>query len=286
MVRAAIRMLFISCLVFNFNTAFADSRGSCDAALYGRLSARVHQILQSVRNAPSGVVLQRPGLPASPIALIAKPDAAAPFMYTLGELSAPDAPIPHEARTARDYAMHLSRQGRVFVYLSYFKGRSVPVFDGLILDWQTNQTLAAVSLKYRPYPVRKVEIQHLVDDISERLRLQREFGQLASPHSWFENVTGRAYANPEAHLQLYWHTRALMNIFKLFQSPERPHPDFNLVIDMRDHGYPFDFVTVPGTLDRILTAVRKKSAQRVRLTLLWDSHRIIEFTPDGHQVFE
>lgn len=277
MIRVLARLLFISYHVLNFDTAFADIRGACDRALDDGVSARVHMALRAINNAPTGIALHRPGQRQSPMALVAHPDPLAPSMYTLGPLS--DAKKPdHEIRTARDYAEFLSAQGRTFVYLSDFKGRSVPVFDGLIIDSASNETLAAVSLKYHSVRVERPKARDLVHDIYGRLNMHRQLSQLASPQSWFETVTGRRYLHPQIHDWLYWHTRTLMNIFGLFQTPHEPYPDIQLVVDMRDHGYPFEFVTEPRLLDAISKAVQKKSEQRISLTLLWNSRQVIEFT--------
>ncbi|MCB0362678.1 MAG: hypothetical protein KDD35_08145, partial [Bdellovibrionales bacterium] len=176
-----------------------------------------------------------------------------------------------------------------FVYTSEFANMSVPIFDGVVIDAPTGIPDVNVSLKYASIGMKKEDIDTLLESLDGRLNYDWEFAHLDHPAEWFRKFVGPvSYSGHGKNGKsiLYQHhikvTEMLIKIFDLFQDAESDvfsKRELRTVLDMRDHGYSFDFVRKPEVLERVSKIVEAKQQQNQSLTLLWDDRRVIEFTP-------
>jgi hypothetical protein len=232
------------------------------------------------------------------------PDRRTPELFSLENLES-NKQIPHEIRTARDYAKFaINRLGARFVFVASLNGSAIPVFDGLLVHPESGIPLANVSLKYASLNLGGAGRDVLLKDIDHRLDLRNEKRSFREPIRWFQVNSGSHVDGNLVEMLKYdidiKRASFLVNIFGLFGSPSegaerRPGPrPFNLVVDMRNHGYPFELVRTPAYLNAIneLVSVRQNPDTGLRengplqLTLIWDANHVIEFKDFQAQIFD
>lgn len=81
----------------------------------------------------------------------------------------------------------------------------------------------------------------------------------------------------------------LMKIFGLFQDGDSDistKKEIRTVLDMREHGYSFDFVKRSEVINGVMKIVNSEKYRNQSLTLLWDDQRVIEFTSSEVKISE
>ena len=219
------------------------------------------------------------------------PDGENPALLVLPHVDGqPD--IPHEINTARDYAEFVHRQhGQRFIFISRFEGRSVPVFDGVVVH-SNGAPSENISLKYTSRRVIEVELETLLKAVGGRLDLTWESRHLQRPIDFFRTANGYPLSEDNFifarnfNEQIVW-TARLAALFDLY----RPHSvgfgrEFRTVVDMRDSGFSFNFIRRPGNLRAINQLMRDRAQKNTSLTLLWNHQQVIEFKGGLSTVFQ
>lgn len=216
-------------------------------------------------------------------------DEEVPELLSFAPIS-PHEVAAHELRTARDYAIFLKQiRNHRFILLSHWGGRSVPVFDGLAFDSQSNQVVANISLKYASVRMGKVQLEALKHSLVGRLDAESELHHLRSPAFWFLATNhrpnfSRLNRSPD-YLAMLARTRQLTELFGLFNRGQSGWGDreFRTVWDVRNHGYPFAFFKEPHVQEAIFEIVRNAPGQA--LTLLWNSQEVVEIDRSGVRLY-
>lgn len=188
--------------------------------------------------------------------------------------------MAHEIRTARDYARYVyETQKRNFLFVARFEGKSVPVFDGVVV--RGTRPVKNISLKYSSLKVEKVRIEILLKSLKERLDHSNEIRR-TQPLEWFRALSGAQVLSDTVITPFYKErvdsAARLASLFNLFKESDLPlGREYQTVLDMRDSGYPFDFVSQPENKKAIQTMVSEFAEQGFTLTLLWDFRRVLEF---------
>lgn len=207
--------------------------------------------------------------------------------------------IPHEERTAVDYARFIHRyHGHDFGYISEMLGKSVPAFDGIVLS-SLQRPLANVSLKFQPKGHR-VSLIDLVHEIELHLtkHITKKRPLVADPAKWFSaflSVTQKdstyLLERYNGYIQQAVETAVLFGILDEASPGMRPE---RIVIDMRDHGYSFGELNQTA-VRRILLAKFRKAVEAAKspdqplpplsVTLLWSDDQGVEIDADGVRVY-
>lgn len=188
-----------------------------------------------------------------------------------------------ELTTARDYATYLySHRNQRFVFAGYYRETFVPVFDGLVTDVQGNP-LFNVSLKYAAVRAEQQERDHLLENLRDRLHFRMERKRTRDLMAWLNAVNGWMRYSEE-HFLIRHLDRDLQRglplarAFGIGEDSRFPMGRFfTTVVDMRDSGYTFDFVSHPRVLDEIKRMVGDAGHGTASLTLLWDENHVLEF---------
>lgn len=207
--------------------------------------------------------------------------------------------IAHEARTAVDYSKFVRNHFRQdFAFLAEYQGKSVPVFDGLVLNQHSHAVLANVSLKYNATVVdvskmdRATAMAHLIEAISDRFsEFRRKKPLLTQPEEWFRVVNNlpsdalsRAGLDYENNIRS---SQTLSSLFGLFTPGDRGAHETRIVVDVRDYGFSFDFFKDPD-VQAGLRDLFVESANRyhVSLTLLWNDRQGVIIRRNGVRLYQ
>ncbi len=207
--------------------------------------------------------------------------------------------IAHEARTAVDYSKFVRNHFRQdFAFLAEYQGKSVPVFDGLVLNQHTHAVLANVSLKYNATVVdvtkmdRATAMAHLIEAISDRFsEFRRKKPLLTQPEEWFRVVNNlpsdalsRAGLDYEANIRS---SQTLSSLFGLFTPGDKGAHETRIVVDVRDYGFSFEFFKDPE-VQAGLRDLFVESANRyhVSLTLLWNDRQGVVIRRNGVRLYQ
>ena len=226
-------------------------------------------------------------------------DQDTPSLIRLEPISSLRSVIFHEARTAVDYAKFVRRHfGQDFAFLAEYKGKSVPVFDGLALDAKTHEVLANVSLKYNATVVdvasleRRVAMERLTEAISDRFsEFRRKKPVLTQPEEWFRVVNNlpsdalsRAMLDYEANIRS---SQTLSSLFGLFTTKDVGAHETRIVVDVRDYGFSFEFFKDPAVQARLRDLfVESANRYHVSLTLLWNDHQGVIIRRNGVRLYQ
>lgn len=197
--------------------------------------------------------------------------------------------IPHdqghknELLTARDFASFLHHQhGQRFVFAGQFKGAFVPVFDGLVLDADGDPAYN-VSLKFASFRMPFMRKETLIESLKGRLNHKDEKQRTRTLYDWLKAVN-LWRPNGNGQLLIPFYERDLERGVQLAQvfgltNPCHSHcgRELRTVLDMRESGYSFDFVSDPEVQRDIQKVVERYGYGAFTLTLLWDSARVLEF---------
>ena len=200
---------------------------------------------------------------------------------------------PHEALTARDYARFVEEEKNLrFVLMAHFEGHDVPVFDGLLLK-PDGQPVSNVSLKYTTLTAEQPNLENLTRSLSSRLRnAQAKESLVRTPMAWFSAfnglpTVGTDWVKFKHYDRLLLRTQRMAALFDLFRPGSQTFGrDLHLVVDMRDSGFSYEFTRQRKSLDSIAQVLREYVGQGVSLTLIWDSHHVIEFKEDWRKFYQ
>lgn len=200
--------------------------------------------------------------------------------------------IPHEELTARQYSVFLRNNfGQDFAYISEIQGRSVPVFDGIVLNGTSHEGIANVSLKYSSNLVASPTLAKIVKDVEVRLRqLASKAQMLTNADDWYRavnNLPPPTFATtPDGYAGYLNFTRFISNLFGMYLGSVTKPRETRVVVDVRDHGYDFFFFKSSLVRTTLHEAFLKSAPENVSMTLIWDERRAVVITSDGVKLFE
>lgn len=192
--------------------------------------------------------------------------------------------VSHELKTANDYGKYLTQFGLGFIFIGDFQSKSVPLFDGIIVDLKTGTPVANISLKSRQTRAVSIEIDELLEELRDRLSLGRGFKKYMNGPGWFAASNQVAFEERTLYSPQYFHwlrhARILADVFHipLADSPKNyKFRELRTVIDMRNSGYPYDLFLKSEIHTAIQQIVDERADHNLGLTLMWDSNHVIEF---------
>ncbi len=193
--------------------------------------------------------------------------------------------VAHELRTATDYGKYLAQFGLGFVFVGDFQTKSVPLFDGIIIDLKTGKHVTNISLKSRQTRSTVIDIGELLKELEERLSLGRGFKRYMNGPGWFAaaNQVGLDTKTLSSPLYFQWirHARILADVFYIPLTDEPKNHNFRelrTVVDMRNSGYPHYLFLKPEIYNAIQKIVDERVDHKLGLTLMWDADHVIEFS--------
>lgn len=196
--------------------------------------------------------------------------------------------VPHELKTANDFSKFLAPRGQALLFVGDFQGKSVPMFDGIIIDTNTGVPIANVSLKSSQSPVSKFKLENLLASMKARLSLDYEFKHYMTGPGWFLATTQNAPVAKTLRSPLlqswFRHASILANLFAVPLTDETPNTNYRelrTVVDMRKSGYTVAVFKDKQVLKAIQEIVDQHKDRNLSLTLLWDADYVIEFTRGG-----
>ncbi|MBN8553938.1 MAG: hypothetical protein J0L93_00665 [Deltaproteobacteria bacterium] len=194
-----------------------------------------------------------------------------------------------ELQTARDYAKFLKHHRKaLFVFLSEFQGKSVPIFDGFIVN-EAGERIENVSLKYASVSMSRISMETFLESMMGRLDHDMDLKRFDSPLGWLRAFGGGQsilkITKSKTALDIMQQTASVLGLLDLFKDGQYSllNRGLRTVLDVRNHGYPFEWIEKPDILSSVVDLIRKTPHQ-FALTLLWDSEHVIEFDARGYQV--
>lgn len=230
---------------------------------------------------------------ADPESLLGTIDPVSPGLIFLEPIDTKHTAL-HEILTARDYAEFLrSRYGRAFVFIASHQGKSVPFFDGVVIDPNTGESEMNISLKFASTRLVNPKVEMIRKNMLNRLQRDHRFKRLKTPDGWFKLANhlgelGEVLSHPE-YDEMLRHARLLMNIFGLIRADGSYHPqgyELRTVVDVRDHGISFDYFRSPDVQKMLHELVLQLRDENTTLVLLWNSRRVIEVDHQGVKISE
>ncbi len=213
-------------------------------------------------------------------------DKVTPAMYLLERLDE-KRHADHELRTARDYAEFVYRRhGQNFVFTGIYDGLAVPLFDGFLADG-FGRPFVNISLKYIASRATEMNIEALIKKL--KLRFAYNYEKIPTPVEWFVLVNNLQAPKRNDIVSAVYHrhlSRAslLGSLFGfLGTSYDR---EIRTVIDLRDSGYDFNYVSQPEMLAAIQQMLMSLPHSYLSLTLIWDPSHVIEFKGNKVSVHE
>lgn len=193
--------------------------------------------------------------------------------------------VPHELQTASNYGKYLTKFGLGFVFVGDFQNKSVPLFDGIIIDLKTGEPVANISLKSRQTTSHVIDIEELLFELKDRLSLGRGFKKYMNGPGWFAAssqvaLDKRTLTSPQ-YFDWIRHARILADVFHIpLTNKPKNHKfrELRTVVDMRNSGYPYNLFLKPEIQNAIQKLVDERAEHNLGLTLLWDADRVIEFS--------
>ena len=244
-----------------------------------------------IRDIPKGIVL--PGQSHVGWRFQAFRDREIPSLIRIQDARSLKSIIPHEVQTAKDYAKFVRKNfGEDFAFLAEFDGMSVPIFDGVILNRKSHAVLANVSLKYNSEAVEAATLERLTEDVEARFyEFRRKKKILTQPDEWFRVVNNL----PTDSLSLalpYYETAlrralTLSTLFGLFTTGDAGAKEARIVVDIRDHGFTFDFFRDPAVQKQLRDKfVATANRYHTSMTLLWNDRQAVEIRREGVKLYE
>lgn len=278
--------------MISVNSLFANSE-LCELLIKGivkeNLSPLHLEILKSSFEAATEGVSLSNNLPRKKYSFSFSEDSIVPSLLHI-EGAVPDTIVNHELRTARDYAIFLSRHAEErFVLISEFDGKSVPFLDGVLIN-KSGKPVVNVSLKYASIKMPRISKELILHSLSGRLNHAPDLDRIKNPLEWFRKVNHLERVKISKKLKgkkerLVENSINLAKIFN-FITPEGfnlLNNELRVILDMRDHGYPYSFFEDPELQKEIIFLV--KNSPQVSLTLLWNQKEVIEFTDEKAIVY-
>lgn len=185
--------------------------------------------------------------------------------------------LENEVATALKYARHLVSQSREFVLVSDYRGQSVPIFDGFVVDKTTSRPLFNVSLKFASIRMRNMDAGTLLESLRGRLDHSFERSRLEAENGWPRLFVSDERALRRLSPERFSAIRELESLFGLKNSTGNIFGrEFRTVLDMVDSGYTHEFVSQPELI-RSINEMVLSSKRPETLSLIWNEHQVLEF---------
>lgn len=191
--------------------------------------------------------------------------------------------LENEVATALKYAQHLASRNQEFVLISEYDGRNVPIFDGIVIEKATGQTLFNVSLKFASIRMQNMDADTLLSSLTGRLNHSFERDRLKAENGWQKLFASDQKSLRRLAPERLAAIRELETWFGLGNSAENPFGrEFRTVLDMVASGYSYEFVSKPE-LVQLINEMVLSSKRPETLSLIWNEHQVLEFPQSNPQ---
>lgn len=245
----------------------------------------------NIRDIPRGISLV--GEPVIGKTIVGHRDREIPSLIRFEEVQNLRSVIEHEAQTARDYAKFVRRYfDQDFAFFAELNGKSVPIFDGLVLHRRTHVVQANVSLKYSSGKITEPRMEKLAEDVHSRFyEFRRKKKVLTEPDEWFRVINNlpadgltRALPDYENNIR---NAQMLSTLFGLFTPGDKGAREARIVVDIRHHGFSFEFFRDPMVQENLRELfVDRANRYHVSLMLLWNDRQGVEIRRNGVKLYE